>query len=1248
MIRLLKLLLILVLSGVCTDLNAQGVPLQDDVAFSTHADMDQYTKYVIPSVNWLQQTPLGQNPEKRAKLNFFVLHWLERNPDIDISLPEYSLRFHGIDRNFLCLFLEGWIKYTLETKDTTITNCSMAGLKSMLDFYESGKASVIGKIDYLDNLNAIDKAGKLRNLFDTGRTAKNTFLYLKPPHTKRNFRHDENYFGFHYYVINLVNPRAVSYRYMLEGYYNDWIETPDGSVTYPRLPPGNYNFRLQASMYPDFANTVESSYAFNIAKPFWQENWFITLVILAAITGNTSVCLGNTSALTDAGGGTWTSSNTSVARVGLGTGVVTGFGLGTATITYSLGTGCTVTTLVTVNPLPSAITGPTTVCETASVSLSDAMSGGTWSTAATTASVDASGIVTGVSAGTAIISYSLSSGCSAIAIVTVNPSPAAISGSLGICKGSTSSLSDVGGGTWSSSNTSVATIGFATGVTAGLNIGTSSITYTLPSTGCKTAATVTVNPVPAAISGPATVCVGATATLSNAGGGTWTSSNTNTSVDINTGVVTGLNVGTSVITYTLPTGCSTTKTINSNAAPAPIGGNPIICQGATSALSDATPSGTWSSSNTAIAGIGSTGIFTGASAGTAIISYTRSNGCIALLGVVVNPLPAAIIGTSILCTTSLVNLIDATTGGTWTSGNTAVATITLSTGDVSGVTAGTTGITYTLSTGCTATTTLTVVLPPSAISGPANVCVGSPVTFSNAVNGGTWTSSNTAVATAGITSGILSGLSYGTTTLTYQIVSGCFSSTTIRVDTLPASITGASVICSGTTTTLSDASPGGAWSSSNTAVATAGTGTGIVSGVSFGSALITYTLSTGCLTTFGVTVNASPAAIVGLSQVCTGLTLPLTDATTGGTWSSSATSVATVTGGLVAGIAPGTSVIAYTLSSGCASTKTVTVNPLPGPISGPSSVCATTIITLSDATSGGAWVSSKVTVATVGSTGIVSGLAAGTTVITYTLPTSCKATTIVTVNPQPDAGTISGQSFTCNGLPVTLTNTATGGTWTSDNTTIATIDPATGTVTAVSAGIVTISYSVTNVCGTARATFKDTIYAIPSAGSITGADSVCAGSSIILTDLAAGGVWTSDNTAIATVSSTGTVNGVAAGNATISYSVTTPCGNATATLALKVKSLAACKVYVHPTEMVDGYKVYPNPTTGSFIVEIPTTENGAVVTVMDMLGKVIETKSTNGNSKQQVTFNIGQFARGSYMVKVNSGAVTFRQKIELW
>ncbi|MCW3123331.1 MAG: hypothetical protein JWQ38_2823 [Flavipsychrobacter sp.] len=281
--RSIKFLLIIILSCLCYNAHTQPSPLPEGFSFNMHADMDQYTKYVIPSVDWLQQTPLGVQPEERVKLNFFVLHWLERNPDIDISLPEYSLKFHGIDRDFLCLFLEGWIKYTLQTKDTVITNCSMAGLKSMLDFYESGKAAKLGKIDYLENLAHIDKEGHLRDLFDTNRNAKNTYLYLKPPHEKHNFRHDENYFGFHYYFINLVKPRAVTYRYMLEGYYNDWIETPDGSVTYPRLSPGNYNFRIQASMYPNFDHAVESSYAFNIAKPFWQENWFLLLAGLSAI-----------------------------------------------------------------------------------------------------------------------------------------------------------------------------------------------------------------------------------------------------------------------------------------------------------------------------------------------------------------------------------------------------------------------------------------------------------------------------------------------------------------------------------------------------------------------------------------------------------------------------------------------------------------------------------------------------------------------------------------------------------------------------------------------------------------------------------------------------------------------------------------------------------------------------------------------------------------------------------------------------
>ena len=73
------------------------------------------------------------------------------------------------------------------------------------------------------------------------------------------------------------------------------------------------------------------------------------------------------------------------------------------------------------------------------------------------------------------------------------------------------------------------------------------------------------------------------------------------------------------------------------------------------------------------------------------------------------------------------------------------------------------------------------------------------------------------------------------------------------------------------------------------------------------------------------------------------------------------------------------------------------------PISGPSSVCIGSTITLSDTSAGGTWSSSNVSVATVGSiTGIVAGTGAGTARITYNTGSSY-ATQIVTVMASPTA-----------------------------------------------------------------------------------------------------------------------------------------------------------------------------------------------------------------------------------------------------
>jgi len=281
--RILRLFMVcLILSTGYSSSFAQNFPLPDNFTFDGHSDMRNYTRYIIPCINWLQQTPLNEYKEERARVNSFVLSWLQINPDISIGLPEYSYKLHDINDQLLYIFMEGWIKYTLETKDTDLTNCRIAGLHSMLDYYVTGKAAELGKNEFLDNLLIIEKDGKLRELFDTSHSAKNTWLYLNT-HQKKEYKYDENYFNFNFYCINLLHPRNIEFRYLLDGYYDKWIVTKDGSVTYPRLPPGEYTFKVEGSMYPDFENASEATYSFIIHKPIWKENWFLTIAALSGI-----------------------------------------------------------------------------------------------------------------------------------------------------------------------------------------------------------------------------------------------------------------------------------------------------------------------------------------------------------------------------------------------------------------------------------------------------------------------------------------------------------------------------------------------------------------------------------------------------------------------------------------------------------------------------------------------------------------------------------------------------------------------------------------------------------------------------------------------------------------------------------------------------------------------------------------------------------------------------------------------------
>jgi len=141
------------------------------------------------------------------------------------------------------------------------------------------------------------------------------------------------------------------------------------------------------------------------------------------------------------------------------------------------------------------------------------------------------------------------------------------------------------------------------------------------------------------------------------------------------------------------------------------------------------------------------------------------------------------------------------------------------------------------------------------------------------------------------------------------------------------------------------------------------------------------------------TVNALPTVSAGPS-VCVGSTITISPVT-GGTWSSSDATKATVTNaGIVTGIAAGSATFTFTNSTtGCSgTTSVVTVNALPVVSAGPT-VCVGSTITLSP-TTGGTWTSSNNSKATVTNAGIVTGVSTGSVNFSFTNSTTgCNAVT---------------------------------------------------------------------------------------------------------------------------------------------------------------------------------------------------------------------------------------------------------------
>ncbi len=819
--------------------------------------------------------------------------------------------------------------------------------------------------------------------------------------------------------------------------------------------------------------------------------------------------------------------------------VMTATTAGSYTVTVTDANGCSVTsapTVVTVNALPTtaAITGTNSVCIGGTTLLSTTATNPVWSSANTAvATVAANGLVTGVSAGTVVVSYTITNanGCTntASVTVTVNQLPTAAIASVGattFCQGGSVTLlaSNAPAGMtytyqWRLNGTAI------TGATSNTYVANASGNYSVTITtnsGCaatSAATTVTVNPLPvlAANTGSASVCENGTVTLANAqAGGLWsTANNTIATINAVTGLVTGVNPGTTTLTYTFTNanGCTNSVSTNFtvNALPAAVitaNGTTTFCQGGSVVLTANTGSSyLWSNGQT-------TQSITVSNTSDITVTVTNANGCSAtsaITSVVVNALPVANItslnGNS-FCQGGSVTLVASTgssyawSNGAFTQSVTVSSTQTLT-------------VTVTNSDGCSATSapfTVTMNAAPVATitaNGPTTFCAGGSVTLSApAAASYLWSSGETTQTIVASVDG-----PYTVTITNGNACSATSANMNITVNNLPTvqSIAGNNTVCAGSTTTLTNATIGGTWTSSNAAIATVSS-TGVVTGVAAGTVTMTYTVTnaSGCsnAVSFNITVNATPVltAIAGTAVVCEGATTLLANAQANGTWSSSDVAIATVAAnGVVSGLNAGSATITYTYTNaeGCTSSvsQALVVNALPSAVvtaSGATTFCAGgSVILTAPAGMTYAWSTGEPTQSITVST-------SGAYAVTITNANGCAATSApvaVTVNALPTVAIANiGATTFCQGGDVTLIsplNSTYSYAWSNGATAIT--GATSNTYVATASGSYALTVTDANGCTATSAAIPVTVNALPLVtATANGATTFCQGGSVTI------------------------------------------------------------------------------------------------------------------------------------------------------
>ncbi len=138
---------------------SQDFEVPENTSFTSATDYKNAENDVIKAINWIENTPLNVQENKRKATIAYLMKWMTGTPHVSIEVMPYVVNLTKVNPELLMIFLNGWTKYVLENNDGRDDKLgpNVAGIRSLIRVYVSNKDTGIKKVRQIEILLRMDE-----------------------------------------------------------------------------------------------------------------------------------------------------------------------------------------------------------------------------------------------------------------------------------------------------------------------------------------------------------------------------------------------------------------------------------------------------------------------------------------------------------------------------------------------------------------------------------------------------------------------------------------------------------------------------------------------------------------------------------------------------------------------------------------------------------------------------------------------------------------------------------------------------------------------------------------------------------------------------------------------------------------------------------------------------------------------------------------------------------------------------------